>query len=537
MTEEDPVQSNGAERDYVVAPGRHALRARITAPTADEVSELARREGLDLVDGEAQELLPTVAAMVLAAGRADELEAMTPRLRFPERDPGGPPDPEDDPYNCVIRSCSVQGSGHGPLAGRTVGLKDNISVAGIPTTNASPLAPHTPAVDAVVAERVLAAGGTIVAKLNLDDLSACGTGESSRFGPSRNPVDPTRSAGGSSGGAGAAVRGGIVDVALGVDQGGSGRIPAAFCGIVALKATHGLVPSFGVTHIDHTIDAVTPMGRTVADVAALLEAVAGDDWRDPQWVRGPIAVHDYREQLDAGVAGLRIGVIRESTTDATCAPAVLDGLRAARAALEAAGARVEEVSLPMWRSGFDIYSPYVAHLVANMVRSEGEGYGHLGYIDVGRLQAFGAARHADSAAVASQIKAWMLTARWLQERYLNVPYAKLHNLRLLLRRRVTELLGAYDLLLTPTLPTTAPELSTEPLSIGELLARTPAELAFNTCPLNLTGHPGLSVPSGADADGLPTAVQVIGRAFGEPAVLSAGVVLEERLAAVAARVD
>jgi amidase len=522
-----------AERDYAVTAGRRALSRRIVAPTREAIVELARSEGLELREGEADEILPTVAAIALAAGRADDLEAMVPRLRFPERDPGGAPDPQTDPYNSLIRACTIRGNDRGLLAGRTLGLKDNISVAGVPTTNASPLAPHTPAVDAVVAERILDAGATIVGKLNMDDMSSCGTGESSAYGPARNPVDPGRSAGGSSGGAGAAVRGGVVDLALGVDQGGSGRIPAAFCGVVGLKATHGLVPTFGVTHIDHTIDAVTPIGRTVADVALLLEAVAGDDWRDPQWVRGSIDVQPYSQMIDEGVAGLRIGVIRESTTDVTCEPAVLDGLAAARGALEDAGAIVEDASLPMWRSGFDIYSPYVAHLVRNMIRSEGEGYGHLGFIDVGRLHAFAAARRADSLAFPAQIKAWMLSARYLQEQYLNVPYAKLHNLRLLLRRRLTELLSGYDLLLTPTLPMTAPKLSTEPLSPGELLARTPAELAFNTCPLNLTGHPGLSVPSGEDATGLPTAVQVIGRAFEEATVLRAGVVLEERLGAVA----
>jgi amidase len=518
------------DRDYVVAAGRGSLSSPIVVPTRDEVVAMARREGIELRDGEAEEILPTVSAIVRAARRADGLEAMTPTLRFPERDPGGPPDPGADPYNSLIRACHVRGRADGPLAGRTVGLKDNISVAGVPTTNASPLAPHTPAVDAVVAERVLEAGATITGKLNMDDMSACGTGESSAYGPARNPVDPARSAGGSSGGAGAAVRGGVVDLALGVDQGGSGRIPAAFCGVVGLKATLGLIPSFGVTHLDHTIDSVTPIGRTVADVALLLEAVAGTDWRDPQWVRGAIDTRPYGAELESGVEGLRIGVIRESTQDVECEAAVLDGLAAACDALERAGAIVADVSLPMWRSGFDIYSPYVAHLVANTIRSDGAGYGHLGFIDVGRLHAFALARRADSLLFPPQIKAWMLSARYLEERYLNLPYAKLHNLRLLLRRRLTELLAHYDLLLTPTLPMTAPELSTVPLSPAELLERTPPQLAFNTCPLNLTGHPALSVPSGQDAGGLPTGVQVIGRAFDEVTVLRAGAAIEHLLA-------
>src|SRR5581483_2497108 len=174
-------------------------------------------------------------------------------------------------------------------------VKDNISVAGVPTTNASRMPPYIPDVDAVVVERIIEAGGAIVGKLNMDDMAAAGTGETSAFGPARNPIDPARSAGGSSGGSGAAVASGEVDIALGVDQGGSGRIPAAFCGVVTVKATQGLVPSFGVAHIDHTIDSVTPIARSVADVATTLEVIAGEDWRDPQWVRGPLIADHYAE--------------------------------------------------------------------------------------------------------------------------------------------------------------------------------------------------------------------------------------------------
>ena len=161
-------------------------------------------------------------------------------------------------------------------------------------------------------ERILAAGGTIVGKLNMDDFGASGLGETSAFGAPRNPVDPTRSAGGSSGGSGAAVRSGEVDLSLGVDQGGSGRIPAAFCGVVAVKPTHGLVPSWGIIHIDHTIDFVTPIARTVEGAALLLEVIAGHDWRDAQWVRGEPESGDFTGARTAGVEGLRIAVITES---------------------------------------------------------------------------------------------------------------------------------------------------------------------------------------------------------------------------------
>ncbi|HZP27686.1 MAG TPA: amidase family protein, partial [Acidimicrobiia bacterium] len=282
-------------------------RYRIEPPSVADVESLARLEGIELKEGKAADLLGTVAALVEAAARAEERETLRPELRPGRRDPGRRPSPEEDPYNAFIRRCLVEGAPDGPLAGRTVAVKDNIAVGGVPMTEGSHFPVFVPSADAVVVERVLDAGGTIIGTLNMDELGGGATGVMSAFGPARNPVDPARSAGGSSGGAGSAVRSGAVDVALGVDQGGSGRIPAAFCGVVGVKATHGLVPSHGVGHIDHTIDHVTPLARSVHDAALLLEVIAGDDWRDPQWVRGPITTGSYVNAADAGVEGMRIG--------------------------------------------------------------------------------------------------------------------------------------------------------------------------------------------------------------------------------------
>ncbi len=263
-----------------------------------------------------------------------------------------------------------------------MGLKDNISLAGVPTTNGSRLTSHTPAHDAVVVERILAAGGTIVGKLNMDDFGSSGLGETSAFGPARNPVDPSRSAGGSSGGSGAAVRSGEVDLSLGVDQGGSGRIPAAFCGVVAVKATHGLVPSWGISHIDHTIDSVTPLARTVGGAGLLLEVIAGEDWRDAQWVRALPEPGDYTGAEGLGVSGLRIAVLEESADPAVCDQAVIANLDAAAQALAAEGATVGRVSIPLWRDGLAMFLPYIGHLFSDTFNSEGQGVSHLGAFDL-----------------------------------------------------------------------------------------------------------------------------------------------------------
>jgi len=490
-----------------------------------DLTAAAAAEGIGLAPGEAEELLPVVASIVAAADRASVLDAPPPEPVAAERDPGS--GPGDNPYNSFIRRCRVDAGVDGPLRGRTVGVKDNISVAGVPTTNGSDMQPFTPAVDAVVVERVLLAGGVIVGKLNMDAFGAAGLGETSAFGPARNPVDPERSAGGSSGGCGSAVAAGEVDLALAVDQGGSGRIPAAFCGVVAVKATHGLVPSFGVTHLSHTIDHVTPTARTVADAALLLEVIAGPDERDPQVVAGAVPAPSYAGAAGEGVAGLRIGVVDEARSERWCEPAVLEGLGRATAALERAGARVEPVSIPAWEHALTVFLPYIAHLAADTFRTEGEGFAHHGLVDVERMAAFAHARRTESAGLPMQFKAWVLAEHYLREHRGGATFGALHNRRLVVRRAIDDALSHFDLLLTPTLPITAPRLAGPDASFADISMRTAERLCCNTAPLNLSGHPGITVPSGTDADGLPVAVQIVGPRFGERTAFRAAYALEQ----------
>jgi amidase len=501
-------------------------QAGLRPPTPEEIVRLARLDGIELDSRQAEELAPVIASLTDFQSLLDRLDGEL-ALPTPEpRDSGYFPAPEDNPHNAFIRRCRVEGSGSGPLAGLTVALKDNISLAGVPTTNGSRLSSYTPLHDAVVVERILAAGGTIVGKLNMDDFGASGLGETSAFGPARNPVDPSRSAGGSSGGSGAAVRSGEVDLALGVDQGGSGRIPASFCGVVAAKPTHGLVPSWGISHIDHTIDFVTPLARTVGGAALLLEVIAGDDWRDAQWVRARPTAGDYTGAAGHGVHGLRIAVVPESADPDICEPAVLENLALATEALKGEGAEIGQVSIPLWRDGLAMFLPAIGHLFSDVFRSEGQGTGHLGAYDTDAMDAFARVRRREASLLAEQVKSWLVADRYIHERYFGVPYARLHNARLALRRDITAALGEWDVLITPTLPMTAPRLLTGTASFAEVSGRTAAKLCFNTAPLNLSGHPALSVPSGADADGLPTAVQLVAGHFADATAFRAAFALE-----------
>jgi amidase len=504
---------------------RGRLRGFLVPPGTEDVARLADLDGVELQEGEAPFLQAAIRSLLESASLIEEISPPSPRTMVAHRDPGYRPTGDEDPLNLFIRKVNVYGSEKGPLEGDTIGLKDNISVAGIPTTNGSRLFSHTPTLDAVVVERILSAGGRIVGKLNMDDFGAAGTGETSAFGPCRNPVNINHSPGGSSGASAAAVRAGAVDLALGVDQGGSGRIPAAACGVVGLKATHGLVPSFGVTHIDHTIDFVTPITKSVADAARLLEVIAGFDDRDPQWVRGSAAATPFKDVEHEGVSGLRIGVIEESMGN-FCDKAVIRGVDASVSALKDTGASVETISIPIWSNAITVFQPYIACLFANMYRTEGEGYGHLGYVDADRAHAFGLSRRTESQHISPQAKAWIIAARHIQEKYLNVPFWKLHNARLWIRSTLSGILENFDLLITPTVPSTAPRLLDPPVETDVLLTRTDAKLCFNTSPLNLTGQPALALPSGVDQQGLPTSVQIIGRHFDERTVLRAGFELE-----------
>ena len=250
----------------------------VRPPSASRLQEYAQRHRFSLTDDEATSLVPILAGVMERFDTIDELpEPQIEASSFPHRRIGRAPSAEEDPYNAFIRFCEVSGADDGPLAGLTAAVKDCIAVAGIPMTNGSRMLPtFVPTEDAVVVDRILRAGATVVGKTNMEDL-ALGGGEGSVYGPARNPLDPRFGTGGSSSGSAAAVAAGMVDFALGADEAGSVRIPAAWCGLVGMKPTHGLVPSYGLAYMDHTFDHIGPLTRDVALNATVLEAIAGPD--------------------------------------------------------------------------------------------------------------------------------------------------------------------------------------------------------------------------------------------------------------------
>ena len=495
-------------------------------PTPEQVAGYARLHHLHFSDGDTEHMLESIIGSLEPINACEEADEPAIPLKHLYRDPGRAPREGEDPYNAFIRYCEVRGADSGPLHGKTLGVKDCIAVAGVPTTNAGRRTPAAvPTEDAVVIERLLDAGVTITGKTNLDDM-ALGLGEGSAFGAARNPLNPTRSTGGSSSGSGAAVAAGLVDLALGADEGGSVRIPSAWCGLVGMKATHGLVPSYGMSYVDHTLDHIGPMTKTVADNALMLEIMAGSDWRDPQWVRAAPTAGSYSATSGHGVRGLRVGIIAEALEPAGATPDVLAAFETGVKQLGALGAAVSEVSVPSWGMSPAMLSVVLAAGLYAMTTSYGLGAGHLGRVDPAVVAVNGAQMQLQADELPWMLKTHLLLMEHLRDAYQLVPVAKAQNLRLELRRQISTLFEEVDILVTPTTPQVAFELHSKRSTQVEMDRRIRLSEAANTCPLDLSGHPALTVPCGTGAADMPVGLQLIGPHFGEERLYAAGFALE-----------
>lgn len=344
-----------------------------TPPTGDDLAAIAERYRLGLDAGDVEQFR---AVILGAAASYDEVERLyaASRPEAPSR-PYQFPSEAGNELGAWYVTTEIRTAGDGPLAGRTVAIKDNIEVAGLPMMNGSATVEgYVPRRDATVVTRVLDAGATITGKAVCEDLCFSGGSHTSRSGPVRNPWDRARSAGGSSSGSAALVAAGQVDMALGGDQGGSVRIPSSFCGTVGHKPTHGLVPYTGAFPIENTLDHLGPITRTVRDAALLLGVLAGRDGLDPRQRFDP-PPGDYLDGLDAGVAGLRIGVVGEGFgIPGLSQPGVDEAVRAAIGTLAAAGAAVTEISIPWHRDGLHVWNVIATDGATNQM-IDGNGYG------------------------------------------------------------------------------------------------------------------------------------------------------------------
>src|SRR3954470_13248005 len=282
----------------------------VKMPTLEQFLEVAEDLGFSMSHEDLMAHLEALAPAVAAYNIVDRLPDELPQVMYP-RTPGQRPAGEENKYGAWYVKTRIEGASRGKLKGKTVAIKDNVCIAGVPMTNGgSTLAGYVPDVDPTIVTRILDAGGTIVGKTVCEYFCFSGGSHTSSTGPVHNPRRMGFSAGGSSSGSGAVVAAGEAPMALGGDQGGSIRIPAAFCGIYGMKPTHGLVPYSGIMPIELTLDHTGPMTATVEDNALLLEVLAGPDGLDPrQYSTAPVPA--YRDQMGGGIKGMRIALVKE----------------------------------------------------------------------------------------------------------------------------------------------------------------------------------------------------------------------------------
>jgi amidase len=485
------------------------LNAKV--PSREKIKDLSTHEFIHLQDEELDGIEDLFEQLIEAANVVGTLTEQLPSKSYPVRDAGYKPDRKEDPYNVFIRKISVRGARDGPLQGKKLGVKDNIAIRGIPMTNASDLSKDfVPDYDATIVIRILDAGGEIIGKMNLDNYSFSGTSETSIFGPVHNPVNPEYSPGGSSSGSGAAVASGQVDIGIGVDQGGSARVPACCCGVVSIKPTHGIVPTFGLTYMDHSFDHICPIARTVEDAATTLSVIAGPDKDDPQWSRNTLqAPVDYLTDIESPLPeNFRIGSMKESVSWNETDPEIKESFDATLGRLEALGIKTSEVSVPLFKDSGAIWITIVVQSTHAMFDSCGGGYWNAGRYNPEWNEHIGRARKEMADLYPPLLKGSMLIGRYLREEYFSSFHSMAQNLRNKLRDDIDNALEHVDVLATPTMIVKPPKLK-EKITFSESLKRG-VLLLNNTEGFNLTGHPAITIPCGMRG-GFPVGLQLIGK--------------------------
>jgi len=409
-----------------------------------------------------------------------------------------------------------------PLFGAPVVLKDNLCWEGVATTCCSKiLEGYLPPYSATVVRRLLEAGAIPLGKTNMDEFAMGSSTENSALKITRNPWDPDRVPGGSSGGSAAAVAAGMAPLGLGSDTGGSVRQPAALCGVLGLKPTYGRVSRYGLVAFASSLDQIGPIARDVEDVAALLGVIAGHDPCDA--TSAAAEVPDYVALSQRGAKGLRVGVAPECFSEGVD-PEVARGLRRALAALRQAGALEVEIHLP--HTSYAIATYYLictAEASSNLARYDGVRYGYRapGPNDLGTMMA-----RTRSAGFGREVKRRIMLGTYaLSAGYYDAYYKKAQQVRSLIRRDFQNAFESCDLVLMPTTPTPA-------FKVGEK-SEDPLQMYLSdifTVTANLAGLPALSVPVGFSGAGLPIGAQLVGPAFAEGVLLQAARVLEQELA-------
>jgi aspartyl-tRNA(Asn)/glutamyl-tRNA(Gln) amidotransferase subunit A len=411
----------------------------------------------------------------------------------------------------------ARGEAVGPLAGVPLGLKDNLCQRGETTGCASKiLEGWRPPYSATAVNKIEDAGVVIVGKTNMDEFAMGSSTENSAYGPTRNPHDTSRVPGGSSGGSAASVAASMVPLALGTDTGGSIRQPAALCGVVGVKPTYGLISRYGMIAFASSLDQIGPFANDVADAAALLEVLSGHDPMDSTSLDQPPV--SLLARLDAGVAGMKVGLCSELLEGAT--EEVAAAVRSAGATLESAGAEIIEVSIPELALGLSAYYLIApAEASSNLARYDGVRYGVR--VDGDDVTAMNTATR--TAGFGDEVKRRIMLGTYaLSAGYYDAYYGQAQRVRTLIISAFAKAYEKVDVLLGATTPTTAFPIGDK---VGDPMAMYQSDIC--TIPTNLAGHPALSVPFAKDAANLPIGIQLLGPALSEQKLFQAARVVEE----------
>jgi aspartyl-tRNA(Asn)/glutamyl-tRNA(Gln) amidotransferase subunit A len=401
-----------------------------------------------------------------------------------------------------------------PLAGIPIAIKDNICVQGLQTSCGSRiLGDYHPPYDATVIARLLGAGAIVVGKTNCDEFAMGSSNENSAFGPVKNPWDPSRVPGGSSGGSAAAVAAGIVPVALGSDTGGSVRQPASLCGVVGLKPTYGRNSRYGLVAFASSLDQVGIFARSMSDVARVLGVIAGHDVHDA--TTADVPVPNYHAELPNDIKGARIGLPKALFGEGLDGE-VRDSVLAAIDVYRELGAEIVEIELP--NAAYSIAVYYIiatAEASSNLARFDGARYGFRA-ADAPELRQM--YRKTREEGFGAEVKRRIMLGTYvLSAGYYDAYYRKAQQVRSLIKEDFRRAFESCDAIITPTSPTPA-------FLLGEKVDN-PLAMYLNdiyTVTANLAGIPGLNVPCGLSSNRLPIGFQLLGAYWSEPALLKLG---------------